>query len=457
AQLLAQEVKRDVTQPERAPRADTATTSDRDVVASTAPFAAFAVGLDEASQQREQNEAVERAQGRLGVLLEVAQAALRRGEEAYRARNLPELPKDAPRRQQLQAAIAVPRSASRAKAPAVLRDLDDKTARICRDVLDNPLWIAADYLERSLSLDNEHALTREDPAVVEATSRYREAEERIRDAKQDLDTYAARDPTKWQRVRGFLGGKDHDDKELARLHETMEQAARGITHAKKDLDDAEHLSRAERQAELEEDRELCAAAREYREALEQPLREAVLERHVAECALEKRRPPEHLRNVPDHASLTYVGVRKLGEFEYHEFERFGGGVHLVDALELRETTTPLDLARGDRVTFQHDERGVRHLHVDERGDAWCRLRTVEGLLTEVDRHGESVRGLKIHDVSSGEERWLRPGSSNDLRTELSAPVLANIQPGDFVQIGSSHFQVIPGRPQERSRENARER
>lgn len=331
------------------------------------PFTNLLSPDQDASNELAEREAVTRASERVAALAREVRAAKRTHIATYRALGLPELPKNSARRKLLAAAVAPAREQDADGRHGALKALDQQLRAMQRDIIDDPLWIAADYLDRTTALEQVEDRVRDDEGVKRARGEYKKAEERVRSAARALDTYEP--PNRWQRTLDMVRGqgKGEQDRLLA-LHAAMKEASLTLHNAKRGLDDAEREARAAAHELNAQSLEVQREARARRDALEQPLRQALADRYIAERALTRERAPQHLRDASDLGSLTYVGQRTVGGFDYHEFSNFGGATYLADSVELRSTIAQLDLQQGDRVVLRSDELGARHLQLEERAD-----------------------------------------------------------------------------------------
>ena len=391
------------------------------------------------------SDAIERVQR----LVDEARLDRQRDTAAYRG---PGVPREPTRRDLL---LRAARAETRAPGADVhaneLRQMDAGVARIATEIVENPLWIAADYLERNTKLENVTDCLRDDERIKQADRAYARAEKALVAAKTELERFES-GRTSWARKL---------DKALpvrwrkqTRLHAQMALASQNLVYGKVERNVTEANVRAELEMAIGERNGAALArqneARGQRDDVERHLREALVHRHIGERLWQPDRAPAHLKAAPVGQALEYAGVCRLGPFDFQEF-RGEGRAYLADALDVRETVAQLDLARGDRVTVREGAFGELSLDVQARGDVWSGARSITGQLVEIDREGDTVRGLKLCNAETKQVKWVRPREGNDLGTELSPALLRSLVLDDTILIEGRSMYVRPARARSQDR------
>lgn len=396
-----------------------------------------------------QKRMLELAAQRLGVLVRDARAARVRDTAEYVG---PQVPRDTTRRDQLlEAACRSDRSLVPSAHRAELGKMDADVQRIAIDVVNNPLWIASDYLERNLTLENAADAVKKAERVRAVERAYERAERELVAIKTELDAFDKRRGS-WGRT--FEQVMPAKWRKRARLHAKMIAASEQLVYGKVERDAMEAEVRAELEIIIGE-RNLAAIAkqqeaRNQRDHVERHLREAMLQRHVSQKLWDSERTVEPIQRLAAHEPLEYVGPTSVGPYQFQEF-RGTRQRYLADNLEVRDSIDDVDLARGDRVLVTHARAGQLSLEVSERGDVWSGSRDIAGQLIEIDRMGDKVRGLKLRDLASKHEKWVRPREGDDLGSDFSAPLLRGLEVGDTLRIDGRSMFVRPAAPRGRGR------
>lgn len=407
-----------------------------------------------ASSQEEGDASIRRlavlrdASARVRELIDDASSARVRDTEAHLG---PPLPRRSSRRDLLRQVAHAPTRTSLSRAyRALLSEVDSGIARIAAEVTENPLWIAADYLERHTKLEKVDEQLAKHERVQHAEKAYQRAEKALLAAKSRLDRW--RRGPRWARtVDKLLPSAWRTE---TRRHANMALASRHLVDCEVERQVAEAYARAEYGLIIGERNGMALArqkeAQDQRDSIERHLREAVMHRHLGECIVRAGRCVQHLKDAPANETLEYAGTSRIGPFAFEEF-RSGERAYLADAIDVRETLERLDLACGDRVAVRGGiDEGLR-LEVQSRGDVWSGARSIEGDLVEIDKVGQTIRGIKLRDPRARVEKWVRPREGDDLGKDLSPAMLGTLKVGDRVQIEGRGMFVRPESARSRGR------
>jgi hypothetical protein len=304
-----------------------------------------------------------------------------RGQGLHTGSGTSKLPPERPRKEILKARTAAPQ---RSDVPYTLRkplrDMDAHVRDIVEQVTSNPVWIAAEYVERTGAMRsaNDFPPNRtdllENPELLAVVQQFDHARHERQQAvaaatlaQQKLGAHQRK--PRWMRAAQNL----MFDRER-RLHEVAKAASLQLLTSSLELRARESEAKMQYATCLESVNDTTRAqsrlARAEREAIERPLRNAVLERHRAEEALAGRCAPARVLEAPALAELTFDSTIKVDGFAFAVLRAEDGQRYLLDKLE--HNLSGQRLRPGDVLSIQRDEHGSRHVIVKPRSQPEAR-------------------------------------------------------------------------------------
>lgn len=385
----------------------------------------------------EPSSTVQAATNRIKQILVEAKATRERDTAAYKAQNLPQYPRSSQRRIMLLDLGS--RGKQRTFESPELRALDALTRRVAVEIVDNPLWIAADYIERNTKLTQvDHHALREDPRVREARGHYRRCEKAVLDAKQRQEQFLA--APAWKRTATKLFG----DREKE-LHETRMRTSAALVEAKAALDALEQQARHEMEISVAEQNALATERREQavvqRESLERSLRETLVERALAELALSSTLTPLHLKHARDGEALEYAGPKDLGAGFSAELllNARDGRVYIGDTHEMKAAVEQLDLSAGEPLLYRAGPHGGALERHGGRSHEPVLDAPLLGQVVEIGRWDGDVWGVRLRDKDTERDLWL---SRAQLDHELSPRCVRELRVGDELSLHANAGQQL---------------
>ncbi|MDB4989516.1 MAG: hypothetical protein JWN04_4694 [Myxococcaceae bacterium] len=432
-----------------------------------APAAEVARAPRQAQSQFETFGALSAAANRLEVLARETAEARVRDTQKHKEQQLPVQEPEPHRREVLrEASDPQSREGVPKQYRPTLTQLDRKVARIREDIVNNPMWINSAFLTRAGTKRGQGDFMTDQEALRENAD-LRSARDRALQGKQqhqkDLKTSQReiRRLEAFQRQAPWLRWAQNKllDREN-KLTKTAESAADREHASQAELANLKQLATglyaAHNTLKEEQARESYERALARRHEIEQPLREAVLERAIAEQAVVANDTPLRVRDALDGETMSLESVKAFGELtQVAVFRTASQHPFFVDLQEHRAEVG--SLAIGDVVTVSKNEFGARQLAVTERGNAWPHNERVEGRVSALRREGDKLKGVEVADAA-GIRKWVVPQRGNDLNDELgrSRAQLSELAVGDGIRISATRGErslhvVSKGREQSRGR------
>lgn len=386
---------------------------------------------------------VKEAVGRVEVAAAHVKEERARRVEEHRREGRPQLPTHSPRIDKLARDIApVLGTASRSERDrSDLGRFDRLIGSMQRDITHNPLWLAADHVERNVTVLKLDKLVREAPELQEVQRAYASAEKRFLDAKVEVEAFEKQ--PKW---RQWVDTKLRDQD--LKLRGAFDHAAEHLLLAKQQVENTERDLRATLEttvaehngAELNKQRE----ARERREGIERPLREALIERHVAEgLTVRGETTLARLQDAPDGATLGFAGTINVGGFEAVQLKGADGQTYLGDSIALNMPAETRELGKAFDVRKQDD--GTPTLQASSEVERTLDRGPVEGKI--VDLQYEQGRLTRLTLEQADNKRISLLPKRDNLLSEVRAPgVLGELKQGDHVHLESGKVRLIAPAP-----------
>lgn len=307
---------------------------------------------------------------RIAAIAQTSLKELQHGSAVYRSEGEIALPPPRPRKGFLEAST---HRLHRSDVPLAYRKpisaMDAHVRSILQQVTSNPVWIAAEYVERSTRIKDlsdfppSRDELRESPELAVAARSLDEAR-RLHAGDVISQKRAQQQLAAYQRRPGWLKAAQN-----LVLDTERELKQKALTASVRVLESSNEMRTAEAEAKslyasrLEEANEIALEqrqlARSERLLLERPLREAVLERHRAQEALCERLAPERVLDAPERTALTYQATIKIDGFSFASLRGEDGRTYLLDRTE--HTLNGAKLRTGDVVQVSRDENQSRHV------------------------------------------------------------------------------------------------
>lgn len=354
----------------------------------------------------------------------------------------PPLPTNSPRIALLERSIAPASTIDRnERARSDVGKLDRSLAAMARDITRNPLWLAADHVERNAAPLQLEALVRESPELRQAKELYATAEKQFLTAKTQVEEFEKRPA--WAQ---WIDSKVRDTD--LKLREAYDQSAERLLGAKQHVEATERDVRASLEvsvaehngAELNKQRE----ARERRESLEQPLREAFIERHVAEAIARGDASISRIQDVPEGTSLKQSGVIQLGGFDVVQLTDAQGKTYLGDSVTLDLPSTGLE--QGASLAPNKQPDGTVKLSIEVASQHTLDRGPVEGKV--VDLQWEQGRLTKVTLEQADNKRVsIVPQGDNLLKEVPGMRKLTELEHGASVHVTKNRgVQMLTPKP-----------
>ena len=376
---------------------------------------------------------------RARVQLEQTRQACERGVAEHKASGSPKLEVPSPRQAELERLTA---PAGRAKVPdqhvKELRSLDTAVRDIREQLVQNPLWIAATHVERSLKFTKVDDLLSQDSELAAAKAAFARAETSLVKTKQALEAWQAR-PSWLRTVQNFiLGSGDRVTAAFDSAATRLVNEHQAVTRTESERRYHHEAAAGERNATVQEQRE---EARRVREQLEAPLRAALLERAVAQEILTRGLDIKPLREVPANEVLEFVGFRDDRGFPILEF-RSPTTSYRADSTTLALTNDISGLVPGDKFQFALTVEGSRALQLLERGPNLSPDREVlEGTVGAIRRENGKLLEFQLVD-EAGVPRWVVPTRGTDLHKELRGDLEGSLHSGNQIRIQKREVHLL---------------
>lgn len=310
-----------------------------------------------------------------------------------------------------------------------------------RDITHNPLWLAADHVEGNITVLKLDKLVREAPELQEVQRVYASAEKRFVEAKAQVESFE-KQPA-WRRwVDTTLRDQD------LKLRGAFDHAAEHLLLAKQQVENTERDLRATLQetvaehngAELNKQRE----ARERRESIERPLREALIERHIAEgITLRGETTLARLQDAPPGTTLRFDETVNIGGFEVVKLKGPAGQTYLGDSIALNMPAAARQ--QGKPFDVRKDNDGTPTLQATIEVERTLDRGPLEGKIVDLQYEQGRLTRLTLEQADN-KLVSLVPKRDN-LLSEVRAPgVLAELKQGDRVHLDGGKVRLIAPAP-----------
>jgi hypothetical protein len=376
---------------------------------------------------------------RTKVHLEQARRALEHGKVEHFRAGSPQLPPPGREKELERASAPLPRDQIPDRHFHELRALDALVRTTRQNVVANPLWIAATHVEQSSQFLNAGELLMKDPTLQRAHADYEKAERSVVKTRRAKERYESK--SRWVRaLADFILGSGE------KVRTDFDQAAHALLEAKGALEQVEREQRYFHEGAAEEHNAQLQAkqseARDRREALEQPLRAAILERALAQVLVTEACPVRVLKDAPPDERLEVGLKREIRGFVFQEFRGESGTLFFADAIDQRATGGLLDLVPGDSVRLARTDEGLPVLELEQRGPnrGVHGQERLEGTVGAFHWKGSHLVKLEIVD-NAGESRWVVPTQGPDLIAELGPGAQQALRAGNHVSLERGRVRV----------------
>lgn len=319
---------------------------------------------------------------------------------------------------------------------AALNALNESIKRIGEDIRRNPSWVRATHDETNTRLASPDELLSQDPEVAFTKGVVSAAESELRRSLTLSDEWRAK-PGWLRQVQDFLfdtGARLEADVRTA--SDRLAASSRSASELEQERLQYYKSTAAERNAQI---LDRAREARALRENLEAPLREARLERGMAQDILSRGLNVKPLRDAPSHEVLEYVGIRADRSLSYLEFRSAAGVVYRSDPSRVPGDQAPVP---GDK--FQHtqapDGRGSLHI-LEKSPHLNLDQGPLEGRLGATHWEGPKLRSFELTDAQ-GNTRSVVPTRGDDLLRELRCDFGKAMVAGNQLRIQQREIHVL---------------